>query len=143
MVNHQYFFLYFTICEASLQKSPDVKIAKVIGILHKLKRIFPRHILRLIYNSLIHPHLLYCLNLWGFKYKRITVLQKKAVRIIAFRHYISHSTSAFKKMQILLLKDLYLIQLYKIYYKIVNNIYQLIFKDLRLFTMTTLIITMT
>ena len=100
----------------------SIKIARVIGILRKLKRIFPRHILRLIYNSLIHPHLLYGLNLWGFKHKRITVLQKKAVIIIAFRPYISHSTSAFKEMQILLLKDLYLIQLYKMYYKNVNNL---------------------
>ena len=49
-----------------------------------IKRIFQRHILRLIYNSLIHPHLLSGLNLWGFKHKRITMLQKKAVRIIAF-----------------------------------------------------------
>ena len=75
--------------------------------MRKLKRIFPRHILRLMYNSLIHPHLLYGLSLWGFKQKRITVLQKKAVRITAFRPYISHSTSAFKEMQILMLKDLY------------------------------------
>ena len=100
----------------------SIKIARVIGILRKLKRIFPRHILRHIYNSLIHPHLLYGLSLWGFKQKRITVLQKKAVRIIAFRPYISHSTSAFKELQILMLKDLYYIQLYKIYYKNVNNL---------------------
>ena len=100
----------------------SIKIARVIGILRKLKRIFPRHILCLIYSSLIHPHLLYGLNQWGFKHKRITVLQKKTARIIAFRPYISYSTSAFKEMQILLLKDLYLILLYKIYYKNVNNL---------------------
>ena len=62
------------------------------------------------------------MSLWGFKQKRITVLQKQAVRIIAFRPYISHSTAAFKELQILMLKDLYYIQLYKIYYKNVNNL---------------------
>ena len=103
-------------------RNPSIKIARVIGILRKLKRIFPRHILRLIYNSLIHPHLIYGLNLWGFKQKRISVLQKKAIRIIAFQPYISHSTSAFKELQILMLKDLHYIQLYKIYYKNVNNL---------------------
>ena len=36
----------------------SIKISRVIGVLHKLKRIFPQHILRLIYNSLIHPHLI-------------------------------------------------------------------------------------
>ena len=59
----------------------------------------------------------------GFKHKRMDVLQKRAVRIIAFWPYISHSTSAFKEMQIVLLKKkLYLIQLYKIYYKNVNDL---------------------
>ena len=55
----------------------SIKISRVIGVLRTLKRIFPQHILRLIYNSLIHPHLIYGLNLWGFKHKRITMLQKK------------------------------------------------------------------
>ena len=68
----------------------SIKISRVIGVLRKLKHIFPQHILRLIYNSLIHPHLIYGLNLWGFKHKRITILQKKAIRILAFRPYTSH-----------------------------------------------------
>ena len=96
--------------------------------MRKLKRIFPQHILRLIYNSLIHPHPIYGLNLWGFKHKRITILQKKAMRILAFCPYISHSTSAFKELKIPMLKDLYTIQLYKIYYKIIHNILPVYFQ---------------
>ena len=45
-----------------------IKIARVIGVLHKLKHIFPQHILLTIYNSLIQPHLIYgcsCLMLNG------------------------------------------------------------------------------
>ena len=57
-----------------------------------------------------------------FKQKRITVVQKKGVRIIAFWPYIFHSTSAFEELQILMLKDLHYIQLYKIYCKNVNNL---------------------
>ena len=100
-----------------------------LGVLRKLKRIFPQHILRLIYNSLIHPHLIYGLNLWGFKHKRITILQKKAIRILAFRPYISHSTSAFKELKIPMLKNLYTIQLNKIYYKNIHNILPVYSKD--------------
>ena len=100
----------------------SIKILRVIGVLRKMKRIFPQYILRLIYNSLIHTHLIYGLNLWGFKHKRITILQKKAIRIFAFRPYISHSTSAFKDLRIPMLKDLHTIQLYKIYYKNIHNI---------------------
>ena len=58
----------------------SIKISRVIGVLRKLKHIFPQHILRLIYNSLIHPHFIYGLNLWGFKHKRITILQKKSYK---------------------------------------------------------------
>ena len=53
-----------------------LKVARVISILNKLKHIFPHEIMRTIYNSLIHPHLIY---LWGFSPKRLTMLQKKAV----------------------------------------------------------------
>ena len=61
----------------------SIKIARVIGILHKLRHSFPQRILRLIYNSLIHPHLIYGINLWGFNPKRLTILQKRAVRILS------------------------------------------------------------
>ena len=107
----------------------SIKFSRVIiGVLRKLKRIFPQHILRLIYNSLIHPNLIYGLNLWGFQHKRITILQKKAIRILSFCPYISHSTSAFKELKIPMLKDLYIIQLYKIYYKSIHNILPVYFQ---------------
>ena len=74
----------------------------------------------------IHPHLIYGLNRWGFKHKlpfyKLPLYKKKTVRILAFRPYISHSISAFKDLKILMLEDLYKIQLYKIYYKNTNNI---------------------
>ena len=41
----------------------SINVARVIGILSKLKHIFPRNILWTIYNSLIHPHLIYGLCL--------------------------------------------------------------------------------
>ena len=56
------------ITEASIQ------IAKVIGILHKLKHSFPQRILRLIYNSLILLHYIYGLYLWGFNPNQLTIL---------------------------------------------------------------------
>ena len=93
-----------------------------MGILHKLKRTFPQHILRTIYNSLIHPHFIYGLYLWGLKCRRIKVLQKKAVRILAFKPYISHSTPIFKTLQIFKIEDLYTVQLYKLYYKLRSNL---------------------
>ena len=43
----------------------SIKISRVIGVLRKLKHIFPQHIIRLIYNSLSHPHLIYGFNTIG------------------------------------------------------------------------------
>ena len=79
----------------------SIKVARVIGIMNKLKHIFPHQILRTLYNSLIHPHLIYGLYIWGFSPKRLTILQKKAVRILARRPYISHTTPIFKDLKIL------------------------------------------
>ena len=99
-----------------------IKISRVIGVLNKLKHIFPQHILRTIYNSLIQPHLIDGLYLWGLNCKRLKILQKKAVRVLAFKPYISHSTPIFKVMKILQLEDLYTMQLYNFYYKNTNNL---------------------
>ena len=99
-----------------------IKISRVIGVLNKLKHIFPQHILSTIYNSLIQPHLIYGLYLWGLNCKRLKILQKKSIRVLAFKPYLSHSTPVFKDMKILQLDDLYTMQLYKSYYKITNNL---------------------
>ena len=42
-----------------------IKILRVIGVLNKLKHIFPQHILPTIYSSLKQPHLICGLYLWG------------------------------------------------------------------------------
>ena len=98
------------------------KIARVIGIMNKLKHILPHQILQTLYNSPIHPHFIYGLYIWGFCPKRLTVRQKKAVRILARRPCISYSTSIFKNLNILKLKDQYSIQLYQLYHKNTNNL---------------------
>ena len=85
--------------------------------MNKLKDLFPHQVLQTLYNSLIHPHLIYELFIWGFFPKR---LQTKAARILARRPYISHTTSMFKELKIL--KDQYSMQLYKLYHKNTNNL---------------------
>ena len=42
-------------------KTIGTKISRVIGLLQKLKYIFLAYMLRMIYNSLISPHINYCL----------------------------------------------------------------------------------
>ena len=53
------------------------KISKTIEIIYKLKYQLPQTTLLTIYNSLILPHLNYCLLAWGHDSKRIHKLQKR------------------------------------------------------------------
>ena len=53
------------------------KISRSLGIMDKLERILPLNILGILYNSLILPHLQYCVLSWGFKSDRLFKLQKK------------------------------------------------------------------
>ena len=61
-------------------KMIPIKISKIIGISHKLKYIFLKEILLIIYKSLTMLHLNYGLSLWGVNLKNIFFLQKKAIR---------------------------------------------------------------
>ena len=72
-------------------------ISKTIGIKNKLKYELPENPLLTIYNSLILPHLNYCILAWGYDSKRIYKLQKKAIRIISKSKFYSHSHPIFKK----------------------------------------------
>ena len=54
------------------------KILKHIGVQNKLKNILPQNVLRMLYCSLILPHLTYSILTWGFDKGRLTKLQKKS-----------------------------------------------------------------
>ena len=75
-----------------------IKISKIFGILHKLKYIFSKEILLIIYKSLIMPHLNYSLLLWGVNLKDIFLLQKKAIRLVTHNTYNSHIEPILRKM---------------------------------------------
>ena len=58
------------------------KISRVIGILFRLKNIFPKEILLTLYNTLIYSYINYGLLVWGIESSRIEALQKKAIRLV-------------------------------------------------------------
>jgi len=63
------------------------KISKNTGILSRVAYLLPTRIRLNLYYSLVHPFLSYCNMVWAFNYdtrlKRLILLQKRAVRIIA------------------------------------------------------------
>jgi hypothetical protein len=77
------------------------KISKTCGILNRLKRYLPQHILLTLYNTLVLPHLNYGVLLWGWRSERLVKLQKRLVRIITNSRYNEHSDPLFKELKLL------------------------------------------
>ena len=63
----------------------QTKLSKTTAIMNKMRNLLHENALRTLYSSLFLPHLNYCSAIWGNTYKsnlrKITVLQKKAIRI--------------------------------------------------------------
>ena len=93
------------------------KISRNIGILKKLQLIVPNNILLTIYNTLILPHINYCLLSWGSKPDKIFQLQKRAVRAISGANSKSHTEPLCKFYNILKVDDIFTYKLLTFYWK--------------------------
>ena len=94
------------------------KVSKVVGILYRLKNIFPMYILQTFYNSLIVSYINYGLLLWGVESHRVESLQKKAIRLITYSNYSAHTTPLFIELGLLKVQDMFKLKLLKFYYKL-------------------------
>ena len=98
------------------------KISKICGALSKLKYFLPSFTLRLLYNSLILPHLTFSILNWGFNNcNRLKILQKRAIRHISLSKHYSHVTPLFKKLNLLSLDDIFIHSCLKFLFKSSNN----------------------
>ena len=90
------------------------KMSRNAGILNRVKNYLPVSSMCTLYNSLIFPHYSYGLEAWGTcnkKYlKRITKIQKKAVRSITKSHWLSHTEPRMRKLNILTIPDQHYLQ---------------------------------
>ena len=93
------------------------KLAKCAGVLNKLKRVLPIHVLRTLYFSMVQSRMMYCILTWGFDYYRIEKLQKRFVRIISSSKYNAHSEPLFKVLDILKIEHLFSQSCLKFVYK--------------------------
>ena len=98
------------------------KILNVNGNLHKFKYVFPHIILFLIYTYLKETHINYCILLWGTNYDNIFKLQKPTIRTKSLNQFTAHTSPLFKSMNLLDIRDIYQLQLLKLYYKVKNSL---------------------
>ena len=83
----------------------SAKLSRSIGILSRLKYILPFNVLKMLYNSIIVPHLNYCNVIWGHTFKsyleKLYLLQKRAIRIITKSDYRLPAGPLFVKLGVL------------------------------------------
>ena len=64
------------------------KVSRAIGVLSRIRYFVNRNILMNLYYSLIYPHLIYAIQVWGLTFEtnsdKLIVLQKKTVRMMTF-----------------------------------------------------------
>ena len=92
------------------------KLPKVIGILNRLKNIYPQQALLPIYNALILSHMTYGLLLWGNQIEQVSKLEKKSIRLIIGGEYLARREQLFKELKLLKIEDLYKLKIFTFYY---------------------------
>ena len=96
----------------------SLKISEAIGILYRLKTIYPRLVLQTLYKTLILPYFNYCILEWGATLSEgnpFHLLQKKALRLISNSNYIAHAEPIYKDLRLLTLTDMFSIAICKFY----------------------------
>ena len=109
------------------------KISRSIGVLYKLRSFVNSSILVNMYYSLIYPHFIYAVQVWGsacdLYINKLQVLQKRAVRMITFSDNLdnptlglAHTGPLFHKLEILRIKDIYDIHISKFVFECLHDI---------------------
>ena len=93
------------------------KVSRMFGIICKLKNVLTLNAMRILYISMVHPHLRYGLSFWGSASKTnlnsIVTLQKKLLRLINRAGSFDHSEPLFRKSYILKFEDLIRLEMCK------------------------------
>ena len=101
------------------------KLASQCYALTKLKPYVDEATLKMVYYSLIYPHLQYCISTWGSaspsNLEPIVTIHKRIVRKICGQPATSHTNPLFAHLKILKLDGIYKLQLAKLMHKYKNN----------------------
>ncbi len=81
------------------------KLSKALYLIRSAKNLLTEKALKAVYYSTFHCHLIYCIPIWSSAssalLKTISILQKKAIRLIFNKPYNFHTEPLFKASKIL------------------------------------------
>ena len=112
------------------------KLARSNYLINSLKFKLPKFCLKRLYYSLFYSHLSYGLYIWGpnmsaYNIKKLCNSQKKCIRNISKSKYNSSTDALFLELNLLKLKDVIDLELYKIMY--LNSIKNTTFQCWKIF----------
>ena len=103
----------------------STKVAKNIGILARVSYLLPSRVLHTLYYSLVYPYLTYCNIAWASNYSsrlnRLSILQRRVVRIIAGRSLITNTASRYSILRILNIPQINKLQICEFMYRFANK----------------------
>ena len=109
------------------------KLARTVGLFHKIRHYAPKDTLILLYHGIFAPFLSYGISVWGLTYLTllgsIIVLQKKALKIITFKDLTSSSLPLFDSLCILQQSDTFELQISSFVYECVHNLASVYFRN--------------
>ena len=86
------------------------KVSKSLGVIYKMKTALPVSILPMLYSTLILQYYQYCNMVWACNYPsnlhKLSVLQKRAIRIISAAEFRTRAADLFKRHKQLTLVDI-------------------------------------
>ena len=92
----------------------SLKVSKGVEIISRLRNILPASTLKILYYTLIYPHLSYCTIVWGAAcdsvISKLNSLQNRALRLITHSPYRSSVNPLFVKLNVLKIYDVYKLQ---------------------------------
>ena len=119
-------------------KACRTKLSCALFAMNKLKLLLPISALKLIYHTLVYPHLNYGVILWGgaaqCHINKLFISQKKIIRSMTNSHFLEHTHPLFTELRLLKLSDIFEIESAKFMYK--NNHFSLPDKISNIFTET-------
>ena len=110
------------------------KVSRGFGIICKTRKVVPLSTLVTLYNSLIYPHLIYCIEIWGnaagVYQTSLFNIQKKIVRVIKSASYRSDPKPIFIELKIMPLDLIYKYNTVVTMYKFVKGELPKLFKNM-------------
>ena len=107
------------------------KMSRAIGLLYKIRPLVNIKIMKTLYYSLIYPHLIYAIEVWGSAgitvLNTLLILQKRIVRLLTYSdarqsdYSFPSSNPLFFKEQLLKVQDIFKMRIAQFIYNCLNK----------------------